>query len=109
MIANFTTVSSRARTCLTVNNYTHHMMFGNGVWQRCYGEDCGYSLWNFAGEVTYQGLVLRVQPLCSVWLTPSDAMQISTSCWKGFRKELENDNSTPGPTFIRFLGVIHRC
>ena len=28
--------------------------------------------------------------------------------WKGFRKELENDNSIPGPTFITFPGVIHR-
>ena len=83
-------------------------MFGNGVWQRCYGGDRGYSLWNFAGEVTYQGLILRVQPLCFVWFTPSDVMQISTSHWKGFRKELENDNSTPGPTFITFPAVIHQ-
>ena len=83
-------------------------MFGNGVWQRYYGGDCGYSLCSFAGEVTYQGLILRVQPLCFVWLPPSDAMRISMSCWKGFRKELENDNSILGPTFITFPGVIHR-
>ena len=29
-----------------------HVMFGNGVWQRHYGGDCGYSPRNFAGEVT---------------------------------------------------------
>ena len=85
----------------------HHVMFGNDVWQRCCSGDCGYSLWNFASEVTYQGLILRVQPLCFVWLMLSDAMRISTSCWKGFRKELENDNLIPGPTFITFPGVIH--
>ena len=87
--------------------YRSHVMFGNGVWQRHYGGDCGYSLWNFAGEVTYQGLILRVQPLYFVWLPPSDAMRISTSRWKGFRKELEDDNSILGPTFITFPGVIH--
>ena len=72
------------------------------------GGDCGYSLWNFAGKVTYQGLILRVQRLCFVWLPPSDALRISLSHWKGFCKELENDNSIPGPTFITFPGVIHR-
>ena len=51
----------------------NHVLFGNGVWQRCYGGDRGYSLWKFAGKVTYQRLLLRVQPLCFVWLIPSDA------------------------------------
>ena len=64
-------------------------LISNGVWQGCYGGDCGYSMWNFAGQVTNQGLVLRVQPLCFVWLMPSDVMWISMSHWKGFHKELK--------------------
>ena len=34
----------------------------------------GCSLWNFAGEVIYQGLVLGVQPLCSVRVSSADTM-----------------------------------
>ena len=47
-----------------------------------------------------------VRPLCFAWLTPSDTMRISTSRWKNFYKELENENSIPGPTLINIPETV---
>ena len=70
LATRFYTCSLPIQLLLCVNKHhgcSHHMILGNGVWQRCYGGDHGYTMWNFAGKVTYQGLVIRVQPLCFVW------------------------------------------